>query len=105
MSDVKDTCCVLCCRDPFVWDTDKNTATNLFNARYLDFKVEGSLVEHKQAQSVRCLYMYQACTRDIYGVLGKGLRIHHPQCVVEVIPNLAPEPTDNYTGHVDIIHD
>ena len=53
MSDVEDTFCVLCGRDPCVWDIDKSTVTYLFNARYLGVKVDGSLVERKNAQVAR----------------------------------------------------
>ena len=32
------------------------------------------------------------CDGDLdYGVVGKGLRIHHPQCLVKGIHNLAPD--------------
>ena len=103
MSDVEDTFCVMCGRDPCVWDIDKSTVTDLFNTRYLGVKVEGSLVERKQAQAARRFYLYRAYTMTIYGVLGKGVRICHPQCLVEGIQNLAPDPADDYTGHVDVI--
>ena len=104
MYDVEDTFCVLCGRDPCVWDIDKSTVTDLFNARYLGVKVEGSLVENK-AQAARRFYLYQAYTMTIYGVLGKGVRVRHPQCLVKGIHNLASDPTYDYTCHVDIIHD
>ena len=101
MSDDEDNFCVLCGRDPCVWDSDKSTVTDLSNARYLGVKV--ALVERKQAQAARRFYLYQAYTMTIYGVLGKGVRIRHPQCLVDGINNLAPNPGDNYIGHVDVI--
>ena len=103
MSDDEDNFCVLCGRDPCVWDIDKSTVTELFNARYLGVKVEGSLLERKQAQAQRRYYLYRAYTMSIYGVLGRGVRIRHPQCLVDGINNLAPDPGDNYIGHVDVI--
>lgn len=47
VSDVEDTFCVMCGGDPCVWDIDKYTVTDLFNATYLGVKVKGSLVERK----------------------------------------------------------
>ena len=103
MSDVEDAFCVMCGRYSCVWDIDKSTATYLSNTRYPGVKVKGSLVERKQAQAVRRFYLYQAYTRTIYCVLGKGVRICHPQCLVEGIHNLAPDPANDYTGHVEVI--
>ena len=105
ISDVEDIFCVLCGRYPCVWDIEKYTATDVCNASYVGFKVAGYLVERKQAQAARRFYMYQAYARIIYGVLGKGVMIHHPQCLFKGIHNLAPDPTDDYTSHVDVIHD
>ena len=70
MSDVEDTFCIICGRDPCVWDIDKSTVRDLSNASYLGDKIKGSLVESKQAHAARRFYMYQVYTGIVYGVIG-----------------------------------
>ena len=102
MSDT-DPFCDKCGRDPCVWELDKSTIVDLFNARYKDVKVEGSIAKCKQEEGSRCFYLYQQYTRKLYGVLGRGVRIRHPPCIVEGIHSLAPDPMNEYKGHVDVI--
>ena len=47
--------------------------------------------------------MYQQYKSAIYGVLERGVRIRHSQCIVEGIHSLAPDPNNDYTIHVDVI--
>ena len=76
---------------------------DLFNDRYEGEPVEGTVAERKQVQVSWSFYLYQAYTRSLYGVLGRGVCIHHPPCIVEEIHTLAPNSMNKYKGHVDAI--
>ena len=102
MSDI-DTFFEKCGRDWCVWKLDKSTIVDLFNDRYEGEPVEGTVAERKQVQASRRFYLYQAYTRSLYGVLGRGVCIHHPPCIVEGIHSLAPDPMNEYKDHVDVI--
>ena len=91
----EDSFCDICGRDPCVWVSDQETIINLFNTRYGNIPVEGSCDERKKQQASHCFYLYKEYTSHIYGVLGKGVRIRHPTCIIQGIQDLALTPTEH----------
>ena len=98
----EDSFCDICGREPCVWVSDQETIINLFNTRYANIPVEGSRDERKKQQASRRFYLYKEYTSHIYGVLGKGVRIRHPTCIIQGIQDLAPDPDGTYTGHIHV---
>ena len=45
--------------------------------------------------------LYQAYTYAVHGRLGRGNRVVIPDCVVELIRELFPDPDGEYMGHMD----
>ena len=103
ISDVEDTFCDICDREKNLWEIDKSTLICSSNANYSGVTVEGSLAKSKNPYDAFCFYMYHAYKRTIYSVLGKRVRIRHPQYLCEGICNLSPERVSDYTCHVKAI--
>ena len=105
MDDEEDTFCDICGRDPCVWESDQGLIRDLFESRFATIPVEVSLEERRKQQASRRFFLYKEYTNRIYGVLGKGVRIRHPTCIIEGIHDLAPDPEGQYIGHVDVTQD
>ena len=47
-------------------------------------------------------HLYRTYVRAKHGILGRGVRVAIPDCVVAFIRTLVPSPDNVYTGHRDI---
>ena len=101
MSDEEIDFCPLCGRSPCVWEEDGPRITETFDSRYGAIPVEGSIAEMKQEQKQRRYYMYTWYVRDMYGVLGRTIRVRLPECITLGIRRLAPDPDSQYLGFRD----
>ena len=97
----EDSFCDICGRDPCVWVRDEEMIINLFNTCSRNIR-GGYRDERKKQQASRRFYLYKEYTSHIYGVLGKGIRIRHPTCIIQGIQDLAPDPDGTYTGHIHV---
>jgi hypothetical protein len=50
-------------------------------------------------------HLYRCFVFGEHGTLGRRVRIRIPECVVEFIRSICPDPNNNYTGHRDIDED
>ena len=101
MSDKEIDFCPLCGRSPCVWEEDGPRITEVFNEKYGQIPVEGSVAEMKQAQKQRRYYMYTSYVSYMYGVLGRRTRVRLPECITAGIRRLAPDPDSQYLGFRD----
>lgn len=46
-------------------------------------------------------HLYRTFVRAEHGILGRGVRVAIPDCVVALIRTLVPSPDNIYTGHRD----
>jgi len=50
-------------------------------------------------------HRYRCFVFGEHGTLGRRVRIRIPECVIEFIRSICPDPNNNYTGHRDIDED
>ncbi len=84
--------CEQCLSIPCVLEDTKDSITASFDA------VHNSDPLNKHI----CFKMYKTWVANHYGFLGKNHRIKIPDCVVEYIRELAPEPDGKYTGYHEV---
>ena len=68
-------------------------------------QAEFPLLSLLMSPSHRRNHLYRKYVVGEHGTLGHRVRVHIPECVVNFICNLCPEPSGMYTGHRDINED
>ena len=64
-------------------------------------KESNTKTEFKHQCSTARKLLYGKITRELYGYLGRGNRVVLPDCILQGVRGMYPDPDDKYMGHKD----
>ena len=93
--------CENCCCDPCTYGDLKGSLTDKGVQFLTTMRGTGNPDTRIKMSCVR-FHLYTHATRDLHGVLGKGVRIRLPKCVEEHIKVLYPDSQREYVGYTAV---